>query len=61
METLLSLWPWNLVKIILGNPEKWQNSVKNDPENPENGVKKWLDTLWALIPKKVASQALKVS
>ena len=44
METLLSLGPWILVKIKLENPEKWQNSAENDPENPENGVKKWLDT-----------------
>ena len=29
----------------LKNPEKWSNMRSNGPENPENGVKKWLDTL----------------
>ena len=40
MEILLSFWPWILVKIKLENPEKWQSSAENGPENPENGVKK---------------------
>ena len=39
-----------MVKIKLENPGKWQkNSAENGPENPENGVIKWLDTLPGLL------------
>ena len=33
-------------------PEKWQNSAENGRENPENGVKKWLDTLMKRVFRK---------
>ena len=42
---LCLLWPWNQLEIRLKKPEKWQNFAENDPENPEIGMKKLLDTL----------------
>ena len=39
------LWPWKWVKMLPKDPENGQNVAQSGPENPENGTKKWLDTL----------------
>ena len=50
---LLPLCPYNFISYDLENRSKCclktlkngQNGAQNGPENPENGTKKWLDTL----------------
>ena len=37
--------PENGLKFCLKPLKNGQNSAANGPENPENGIRKWLDTL----------------
>ena len=48
--------PEIIPKFGLRNPEKWQKFAKRDPENPEIGMKKSIDTLKQCVcPRKYMS------